>query len=339
MPVHARAHGVVVSHPLRMRKALGSIPSVSIGVKQPRRRTIPNTSRLQPGPAAPPRIQSPAGPIVVGRAINAGSPGQAVGPTGARRIVRPVADVIFMRCGTQVVCALVCQNAFSPRARQPIASSRCGGNTETFDACGQIADPACSIAMSERHGARSGESAADVPPKRQQAKRQVGKLRLAVPARPRVRSRARMSARQARPQSGWCVCAFARLPVRPAPWHRKKTSPYDQLMLVSPSHPKCAQGIGKGRAFDSTRITEVRSKHTGGDASRATQSRARLRCAAGSIGAHRPQAHRQRCKARPSADAVGDACTLRPPSLSTRGGAPSMRVTRFRPAGARNREV
>jgi hypothetical protein len=25
-----RAHGVVVSHPLRMRKALGSIPSVSI---------------------------------------------------------------------------------------------------------------------------------------------------------------------------------------------------------------------------------------------------------------------------------------------------------------------
>ena len=28
-PVHG-AHGVVVSHPLRMRKALGSIPSVSI---------------------------------------------------------------------------------------------------------------------------------------------------------------------------------------------------------------------------------------------------------------------------------------------------------------------
>ena len=28
--LHSRAHGVVVSHPLRMRKALGSIPSVSI---------------------------------------------------------------------------------------------------------------------------------------------------------------------------------------------------------------------------------------------------------------------------------------------------------------------
>ena len=27
--IHQRAHGVVVSHPLRMRKALGSIPSVS----------------------------------------------------------------------------------------------------------------------------------------------------------------------------------------------------------------------------------------------------------------------------------------------------------------------
>ena len=27
---HQRAHGVVVSHPLRMRKALGSIPSVSM---------------------------------------------------------------------------------------------------------------------------------------------------------------------------------------------------------------------------------------------------------------------------------------------------------------------
>jgi hypothetical protein len=30
----ARAHGVVVSHPLRMRKALGSIPSVSISARQ-----------------------------------------------------------------------------------------------------------------------------------------------------------------------------------------------------------------------------------------------------------------------------------------------------------------
>jgi hypothetical protein len=30
----ARAHGVVVSHPLRMRKALGSIPSVSIYARQ-----------------------------------------------------------------------------------------------------------------------------------------------------------------------------------------------------------------------------------------------------------------------------------------------------------------
>ncbi len=29
-----RAHGVVVSHPLRMRKALGSIPSVSIYARQ-----------------------------------------------------------------------------------------------------------------------------------------------------------------------------------------------------------------------------------------------------------------------------------------------------------------
>ena len=31
MVMPLRAHGVVVSHPLRMRKALGSIPSVSIG--------------------------------------------------------------------------------------------------------------------------------------------------------------------------------------------------------------------------------------------------------------------------------------------------------------------
>ena len=30
VPMHSRAHGVVVSHPLRMRKALGSNPSVSI---------------------------------------------------------------------------------------------------------------------------------------------------------------------------------------------------------------------------------------------------------------------------------------------------------------------
>ena len=32
LQVEQRAHGVVVSHPLRMRKALGSIPSVSICV-------------------------------------------------------------------------------------------------------------------------------------------------------------------------------------------------------------------------------------------------------------------------------------------------------------------
>ena len=30
MQIHHRAHGVVVSHPLSMREALGSIPSVSI---------------------------------------------------------------------------------------------------------------------------------------------------------------------------------------------------------------------------------------------------------------------------------------------------------------------
>ena len=30
MPYHHRAHGVVASHPLRIRKALGSNPSVSI---------------------------------------------------------------------------------------------------------------------------------------------------------------------------------------------------------------------------------------------------------------------------------------------------------------------
>ena len=35
MPSLARAHGVVISHPLSMREALGSIPSVSIIVVEP----------------------------------------------------------------------------------------------------------------------------------------------------------------------------------------------------------------------------------------------------------------------------------------------------------------
>ena len=41
-PMTSRAHGVVVSHPLRMRKALGSIPSVSISF-------VPHTYILKAG--------------------------------------------------------------------------------------------------------------------------------------------------------------------------------------------------------------------------------------------------------------------------------------------------
>ena len=38
---HVRARGVVASHPLRMRKALGSNPSVSISIIIPNMRALP----------------------------------------------------------------------------------------------------------------------------------------------------------------------------------------------------------------------------------------------------------------------------------------------------------